>query len=461
MPARPCNCCCSCTCSQDRWDDLGEAFSYSHNVDTATVTLTQITDDGTTLACKDYEAPAFSLVNAFPDTRVIAKKSPSLQIALDVEWEQGISAPSGHTPGTPWQVTHNYIFGRIYPECQFTPTGDIRLDLFLRIDTALRYMRAETERRLTADGSVIVNNDITFVDADQTPPVGGYTVFQTKRPSCAVKQGDRIFFLNELDVVSSGFPGHVITKRIEGVTGKDMNPTGAPEASFPANKSGDWMRHVTNSAFGAFIGRYFFIDWENSPDLWLTWNDPATAFDDAFRTDLAPDLCDTENPISFGWFWTASAGSTYSNAPVSLGGTIVDDIAIRNRYTGRIDAWCVNRQEVAEDQECPSESTCCEDDLPETITVSVDEEGSGGCYTGTGTFTLPRVPADGVESRWAGDDDESTPWVIECVDGEWSIDAIDINLTAMAVLSASCEPFEVVFEKTSGACLGTIVTVTV
>jgi len=103
---------------------------------------------------------------------------------------------------------------------------------------------------------------------------------------------------------------------------------------------------------------------------------------------------------------------------------------------------------------------CC-DPPPATITVSVAVDGSGGCYTGVGTFTLPRVPSGGVESRWAGDDDESTAWVIKCIDGVWSIDAIDVNLTMTGAVSASCDPFEIIFEKTSGACFGTIVTVTV
>ena len=452
-------CCCRCTCSQDSWDDLGDSFSYSHNVDTATVTLTKITDDGTTLACTHYiqspDPTGGTVTGDWNDTTVVSRKSPCLEVDADIRWSD--PAISGTTPC-------EYIFGRIYTDCAFTPNGYNQLVQF-RLDSTFRYNRTAYTIFLASDGSVLETPDTVAVNADATPTVGGYNVQQQFAPSFCVKQGDRIYFLKHQSPFDSSNPNHVVTKRIEGTTGRDIDDVflGSPTPS-SGNTVTDWLRCITSSALGEYLSQYFPIVAGNSALQWYTWDDPSTPQDNAYRTDLQPDLCDTENPIYFGWYWRLFAIHQYGYLdqapPESPTNPRKNSRSTITHWRSRIDALCVNIADGTEFLDCPELSVCC-DPPPETITVSVDVAGSGTCYGGAGTFTLPRVPAGGVEARWAGDDDTSTAWLISCSGEVWRAVSPDNNFTVTGATSASCDPFEIVFTKTTGSCIGTVVTVTV
>lgn len=453
------NCCCKCkcTCSQDRWDDLGEAFSFSQNVGTANVTLTKITDDGTTLACRQYvrspDPPTATATGIWSDTKVVSQRKPCLQVDADIRWsDPGLS---GYTPC-------EYIFGRMYPSCAVVPNG-YNIWLQFRLDSAFRYYRQAYRIVKASDGTVLDTPDTVAVDADATPQVGGYHVAKQFAPSFCIKQNGRIFFLKEQLSFATAL-AHAVTKRIEGTTGRDIDNVwvGSPTPS-AGNKPSDWLRCVTHNGLGYFLSQYFSMQTSTPAQMWYTWANPATPQAAAYRTDIQPNLCDTDHPISFGWYWRIFSAHQYGyldlGPPESPTNPYKNSTSTITHWRSRIDSWCVDHAVSTVFLDCPELSVCC-DSPPSTIHVSVDSAGIGSCYKGSGNFTLPRVPSGGIQSRWYGRDDEGDEWLILCQDEVWKIISPNTNITITGAVSSSCDPFEIVFQKTAGACIGTVVTVT-
>lgn len=402
-------CCCGCEIAENVWTDVSsdETFEYMRNVTTATTTLTNISDDGTTLGCKNYDA------SKSMTTPLIEKEFPCLDV--NIVLVHTMLTPPAYDPGGGFIQTFNqdstYVFGQILPATAITPNG-YAVTVNMTIDWAARYR----ETTANATGSTTVAYDATV------PTV---TANYGRNPALAARQGGQIFLLR------SGF------SVVEGRTGLQYTTS----ADFPSNEAGDWYRLVaSNAPYG------FNVDLSAS-GLLEVYNGTAFVPDSL-------DFCEGADPIEFGWYVQQS--TSQQTQYVGTSGVLIDLRTSAEKLRLRIDRLCINTIQ-GDAAECAP--ACC-DDPPATITVSIVPAGSGICYAGSGSFTLPQAPLGGNNSRWAGDDDESTAWIIQCADGVWSTDCPDSNLTIASATTQSCDPFQIVFTKTTGSCIGTVITVT-
>lgn len=207
-------CCCPGEWKRDSWSDhLTVDFSFLSTGVTGSPTFSEVTDDGTTLACR---------IGSTAVMAIEANQNPCLQFDATLVYPGGQAQP-------------NAIFGQIFSEWSFTPNG-VTPGCSASFDGAYRYLRTYN----TATGANVFLADASV----PTAYIGTPAVFC----GLAAKQGSnyytRINYLDGTTFFGSG-------AQFEGILGKQWNfgAPGTPPTPYGA-VCGTWGRAATIGQVG-------------------------------------------------------------------------------------------------------------------------------------------------------------------------------------------------------------------
>ena len=298
MPART-GCCCFCPLEESTWAGSTIDFFFKHNVlGSSSVTLSQISDDGTTLGCKKYT------YGGDLTTPVVSKASPCLQIASHIDFDL--------TPGPGSLYGAHYAFGQIFSSCVLIPNGH-SWRMQYSLDTTMRYLKY-----VTNNGPF---GTVTSVSLDASVPIptdeSGFYAEELQRASLAVKQGSAFYFFRSGSVDTTIF-------EVEGRGGYQyVRPT--------FDRIGEWLRQIQ-------MGNHTNDIALDGPLKWFKWGNPTSVGDYPY-IDACPDFSSGADPIYFGWVSFSGASQQY--IPLSPGGINYDLRFVTTDKTIRIDRLCI------------------------------------------------------------------------------------------------------------------------